>query len=125
VVKKIIGQNDTIETLPGVEVGLDVIARVAAKAVLKVKGVLSLENAFTDGIAAVIGGDGHTRGVRVISEGDGCHFHIGVVTQYGLNIPEIAWNLQERVKKSVEELTGAKVKRVNILIAGIREAGKK
>jgi uncharacterized alkaline shock family protein YloU len=115
----------TVETLPGVDIGLDVIARVAAKAVLEVKGVLALDNAFTDGITAVINGNGHSRGVRVISEDGGCHFHIGVVTQYGLNIPEIAWNLQDRVKKTVEELTGVRVKRVNVLIAGIREPGEK
>ena len=112
-----------VETLPGVDIGLDVIARVAAKAVLEVRGVLSLENAFSEGIAAAIGRDGHARGVRVISEADGCSFHIGVVTRYGTNIPEAAWQLQEHVKKTVEKLIGVNVKRVNVLIAGIHEVG--
>ena len=119
------GQNGRVETLPGVDIEMDVIARVAAKSAIGVKGVLALENTFADGIAAAFGKDGRARGVRVISEDGGCVFHISVVTKYGENIPEIAWNLQERVKKQVEELIGAKVKRVNVLIAGIREANGK
>ena len=122
---RLTGQNGKVETLPGVDIELDVIARVAAKSALSVKGVLSLENTFTDGIAAAFGKDGRARGVRVISEEGGCVFHISVVTKYGENIPEIAWNLQERVKKSIEELIGVRAKRVNVLIAGIREAGAK
>ena len=113
--------NGKIETLPGVDIELDVIARVAAKAALEVDGVLTLENAFTDGIAAVLGGDGHARGVRVVSGDDGCYFHIGAVTKYGGNVPEIAWHLQDHIKKTVEDIIGVKVKRVDILIAGIRE----
>jgi len=119
--KKQKSQNNKVETLPGVDIELDVIARVAAKAALQVKGVLALENAFTDGIAAALGRDGRARGVRVVSEEDGCGFHIGAVTIYGYNIPEIAWNLQENVKKTVEEMIGVRVKRVDVLIAGIRE----
>lgn len=114
-----------VETLPGVDIDVDVIARVAARTALEVKGVLELENAFSDGIATALGREGRTRGVRVIPETDGCSLHIGAVTKYGENIPEIAWNLQERIKKTIEDILGIRVKKVNVLIAGIRESGKK
>lgn len=119
--KKQKAQNNKVETLPGVDIELDVVARVAAKAALEVDGVLALENAFTDGLAAALGGDGYARGTRVVSEEGGCCFHIGAVTRYGCNIPDTAWNIQEHVKKTVEEIIGVRVKRVDILIAGIRE----
>jgi len=112
-----------VEVSPGVDIDLDVIARIAAKAALEVEGVITLENAFADGIAAALGRDGHARGVRVVSEASGCCFHIGAVTRYGCNIPEIAWNLQEHVKKTVENIIGVRVIRVDVLIAGIRDAG--
>jgi len=120
-VKKQKNAGGIANTIPGVDVELDVIARVAARAALEVNGVLGLENAFTDGIAAVLGRDGHARGVRVVSGEAGCGFHIGAVTEYGCNIPEVAWNLQEHVKKTVEDVIGVNVKRVDVLIAGIRE----
>ena len=111
--------------LPGADIELDVVARVAAKTALGVKGVFSLENAFPDGIAAALGKDGRARGVRVTCEDDGCVFYVSVVTKYGANMPETAWNLQEHIKNAVEEIIGIRVKRVNVLIAGIHEANKK
>ena len=102
----------------------DVIARVAAKASLEVSGVVTLENAFTDGIVAALGRDGRTKGVRVVTEEGGCGFQISAVTKYGCNIPEIAWNLQEHVKKTVEKVIGVRVLRVDVLIAGIRDTAR-
>lgn len=115
--------NVNMDMNTNMDIDLDVIARVAAKTALGERGVLALENAFTDGIAAALAKDGRTRGVRVASEADGYGFHIGVVTKYGENIPEIAWNLQDHIKKTVEHIIGVKVKRVDVLIAGIREEG--
>ena len=122
---KLTGQNGKVEMLPGADIELDVIARVAAKTALGVKGVFALENAFPDGIAAALGKDGRARGVRLILEEGGCVFYVSVVTKYGANMPETAWNLQEHIKNAVEETIGIRVKRVNVLIAGIHEANKK
>jgi len=119
---RINGKNPVKGSVPGVDIELDVIARVAAKSALEVDGVLALENTFSDGIAAAIGRDGRTRGVRVTAEKDGCCFHIGAVVQYGFNIPDIAWHLQEKIKKTVENIIGVRVNRVDVLVAGIREA---
>lgn len=120
---KLIGRNGMPETMPGVDIDMDVIARVAAKAALGVKGVLALENAFADGIAAALGMDGRARGVRVAAAGGGCSLQLCAVTEYGLNIPEIAWNMQEHVKRTVENILGVHVEQVNVFISGIREAG--
>ena len=118
---KLIGRNGMVETMPGVDVDMDVIARVAAKAALEVKGVLALENAYADGIAAALGREGRTRGARVVAGDDGCSLHIGAVVEYGVNIPDVAWNLQDHIKKTVEYVIGARVNQVNVLIAGVRD----
>ena len=39
--------------------------------------------------------------------------------EYGVQIPEVAWNVQENVKKSIETMTGLTVVEVNIYIQGI------
>ncbi|MDR3122084.1 MAG: Asp23/Gls24 family envelope stress response protein [Clostridiales bacterium] len=108
--------------LPGADVDADVVAQVAARAALEVDGVLAVENALTDGIASALGREGRARGVRVFIEHEGCGFHISVVTRYGERIPEVAWNLQEHIKNTVEDYVGVRVQSVNILIAGIRES---
>ena len=42
-----------------------------------------------------------------------------MIVEYGVQIPEVAWNVQENVKKSVETMTGLSVVEVNIYIQGI------
>ena len=42
-----------------------------------------------------------------------------MIVDYGVQIPEVAWNVQENVKKSVETMTGLTVVEVNIYIQGI------
>jgi uncharacterized alkaline shock family protein YloU len=109
------------DTPAGAGIDADIVARVAAKAALEVGGVVAVEGAAADGIAAALGRDGRAPGVRVTAERDGCSFHIGVVIKYGERVPEVAWNLQEHVKNTVEKLIGVRVINVNILIAGIRD----
>ena len=42
-----------------------------------------------------------------------------MIVDYGVQIPEVAWNVQENVKKSIETMTGLSVVEVNIYIQGI------
>ena len=44
---------------------------------------------------------------------------IYMIDDYGMQIPEVAWNVQENVKKSIETMTGLSVVEVNIYIQGI------
>ena len=39
--------------------------------------------------------------------------------RFGTKIPDTAWNIQENVKRHVEDLTDAKIARVNIHIMGV------
>ena len=42
-----------------------------------------------------------------------------VSVEYGVKIPSVAWNIQERVKREVEEMTGMHVTYVNIHVQEI------
>ncbi|NCC48554.1 MAG: Asp23/Gls24 family envelope stress response protein, partial [Clostridia bacterium] len=48
------------------------------------------------------------------------------VVFYGQMIPEVAWQIQERVKADVEKYTGLTVEAVNVHVKGVvaREAGQ-
>ena len=45
-----------------------------------------------------------------------------IIVEYGVRIPEVAWNIQEKVKNSVENMTGLTVTEVNIHVQGINMA---
>ena len=45
---------------------------------------------------------------------------VNIIVEYGTRIPDIAFEIQNRVKKEVEEKTGLKVEDVNVNVQGIK-----
>ena len=103
-----------------VKVTDEVIAVTAAMAAAKVNGVASLVGGITDNITKNILRMNITKGVKV-SRGDEDVLIIDIFVNvyYGYRIPEVAWEIQENVKKQVGELTGEVAKAVNIHVQGV------
>ena len=112
---------NSVEDFSQINIKMDIIAAIAARAALEVAGVLSVDGGISGGIAAAFKKDNIGSGVKVSLEDNELTINVNIVTKYGLRIPEIAWNLQEHVKKSVEDSAGIPVSRVNVLITGIKE----
>ena len=104
-----------------IDIDQDAVVAVAVRAALEVDGVLALEGGFASGLAAAFGKEGAPPGVRMSVESDGLHFQLSVVARYGANIPDLAWNLQDHVKKTVEQYVGLAVGKVNVLVVGVRD----
>ncbi|NLM49556.1 MAG: Asp23/Gls24 family envelope stress response protein, partial [Clostridiaceae bacterium] len=60
-----------------------------------------------------------SRGVKVEIKENDCFIDLHVTVEYGSRIPEVAWEIQESVKKEVETLTGLNVVKVNIHVDGV------
>ena len=45
---------------------------------------------------------------------------VNIIVEYGVRIPDVAFEIQNKVKKSVEEKTGLKVSGVNVHIQGVK-----
>lgn len=93
----------------------DVVATIAGLAALEVKGVASM----SAGIVEKFGKKSLTRGVKVEVGEKEAAVDLFMNVEYGVQIPEVAWNVQENVKKSIETMTGLTVVEVNIYIQGI------
>ena len=71
-------------------------------------------------IAEMLGMKTLSKGVRLSSTEDGAlKIDCDVVSRFGQNIFELAKNVQENVKTSVESVTGLTVAEVNVTICGI------
>ncbi len=44
---------------------------------------------------------------------------VNIIVEYGTRIPDIAFEIQNRVKTSVENMTGIKVEEVNVHVQGV------
>jgi uncharacterized alkaline shock family protein YloU len=65
-----------------------------------------------------------TRGVKVEVGERQAAVDLFLIVDYGVKIPEVAWRVQENVKKAIESMTGLDVVEVNIHVQGVKISGE-
>ena len=103
----------------GIKISDDVIATIAGKSVLEVKGVYSMSGGFAGGISEVFGKKSYTKGIKVDNTEKGLKIDVNIIVEYGSRIPDVAYEIQNKVKNSIENMTGLKVEEVNVHIQGV------
>ena len=98
----------------------EVIATIAEKVVLNVAGVFSLSGGLN-----VLGKKIGTQGIKVDISKKDVSLDVYIIVNYGVKIPDIAWEIQDKVKKELENMTGMTVTTVNVHIQGINYETKK
>lgn len=100
----------------------EVIAQYAGHAALGCSGIVGMATiSMRDGIAKLLKGDSISKGVNVdIDENSKLSIDFHIIVAYGVSISAVCDNLISTVKYSVEEMTGMKVKSINIFVEGVR-----
>lgn len=117
-------EEEKFEDVGDIRIADEVISIVASLAAQEVPGVVSMSGGFTDDINRFLGKEKASRGVRLKFEGKLVNASIFVNIEYGCCIPEIALEIQEKVKDAVEAMTGYEVQFVDVHVEGVakREA---
>lgn len=112
--------NDTIK------IANEAVATYAGIAVSEVSGVYSMAGGFASGITETISGKKNlSKGIKVdVGEKD-AKIDVNIIVEYGARIPEVAFEIQTRVKKAVENMTGLKVLEVNVHVQGVHAITEK
>ena len=104
----------------GIEISNDVIAVIAGVAVSEAQGVASMSGGFAGGITEVLSGKKNmAKGIKVDKTENTAKIDVNIIVEYGSRIPDVAFEIQNRVKKSVESMTGFKVEEVNVHVQGV------
>ena len=99
----------------------EVIAVCAANATLKTKGVADLAGDFTNLLSkSILGKELLSKGVKVSQTEEGVIVDVFVIVEYKVNIPSVAWDIQELVKSEIVVMTELKLCAVNINIQGVQ-----
>lgn len=121
--EKTVEQNTYVlqenEDLGTVKIADDVVASIAGIAATEVEGVASMAGNIGNELKSRIGVKSLAKGVKVEVIGKNVKADIALVVEYGYNIPVISQKVQEKVKSTIESMTGLKVTDVNIRIAGV------
>lgn len=109
------------ESLGQMKISDAVMAVCAVNATLKVDGVAGFAaGGLTDSITEnILGKESLSKGVKVNQTDDGVVVDIFLIVEYGVKIPEVAWNVQTNVKKELETMTDRPVSKVHIHIQGV------
>ena len=110
----------TIENTEGetsnIQIADDVVAIIAGKAVSDAPGVYAMAGGFAGGISEVFSGKKNlSKGIKV----DVGEKEVNIIVEYGSRIPDVAFDIQNRVKTAVEGMTGLKVVAVNVHVQGV------
>jgi uncharacterized alkaline shock family protein YloU len=110
----------------GIKIADDVVAIIAGKAVSEVSGVSGMAGGFAGGITEVLSGKKNlTKGIKVDVNENQVKIDVNIIVEYGVRIPDVAFEIQNRVKKAVETMTGLKVLSVNVHVQGVNTTEEK
>ena len=110
----------TLENNANIKIADDVIAVIAGAAASEVPGVSAMAGGFAGGISEVFSGKKNfAKGIKVEAGEKETRIDVNIIVEYGVRIPDVAFEIQNRVKKAVESMTGLKVLDVNVHVQGV------
>lgn len=109
-----------LESNTNIKISDDVVSVIAGVAVSEVPGVAQMSGGFAGGISEVLSGKKNlAKGIKVETGEKETKIDVNIIVEYGVRIPDVAFEIQNKVKKAVENMTGLKVVEVNVHIQGV------
>ena len=105
-----------------IDITNDVIAQVVGESAIECYGIVGMasKHQIRDGLTEILRKENYARGVIVRNIGDETHIDMHVIIGYGTKISEVAYQVQSKVKYTLEKTVGLTVKSVNIFVQGVR-----
>lgn len=102
-----------------VKIAVDVIAVIAGLAATEVEGVAALSGNITHDLIAKQNAKGLSKGVNLDVNDKNVQVKLSLILKYGYDVKSVSTKVQEKVKNSIENMTGFNVLKININISGM------
>ncbi|HEY5583943.1 MAG TPA: Asp23/Gls24 family envelope stress response protein [Ruminiclostridium sp.] len=112
-------ENSILDDYGSVKISEEVVAIIAGIAATDVPGVAGMSGGIAGGIAEILGRKNLSKGVKVEVGEKEAAIDLYIIVEFGSRIPEVAWDIQEKVKTAVQTMTGLNVVEVNIHVQGV------
>ncbi len=103
----------------GIKIADEVVAIISGLAATEVEGVAGMSGGLAGGIAEMLGKRNLAKGVKVEVGEKQAAVDVYIIVRFGARIPDVAWKIQENVKRAVESMTGLEVLKVNVHVQGV------
>ncbi len=102
-----------------IKIANEVVGIIAGLSATEIEGVAGMSGGLAGGIAEMLGRKNLSKGVKVEVGETEAAIDLYTIMKYGVKIPEISYQIQENVKKSIESMTGLDVVEVNVHVQGV------
>ena len=107
------------DALGNIHISEEVLAVIAAAAVLEVEGIGGLAANLGTDLAELLGKKNLSRGIHIQVEDENVTVDLSILVKYGYTIPDVARAVQEAVAGSIEATSGLTVAAVNVNVGGV------
>ena len=111
-----------------IDIANDVVAQIAGGAAIECYGIVGMasKHQIRDGLTDILRKENFARGVLVRQDGEdenkNLHIDMYVIVSYGTKISEVAYQVQSKVKYTLDTTLGMAVNSVNVYVQGVRVA---
>lgn len=112
--------EETENKIGKISIADDVVASIAGIAAIEVKGVSKLTGNISNELVAKLGKKNLSKGVKVDIADGSVAVDLSLELEYGNSIKKVSEEVQVKVKQAIENMTGLKVRMVNVVISGIK-----
>ena len=113
-------ENILNEEEDNINISEEVITTISGIAVSEISGVAEMAGGITGGITEVLSGKKNlSKGIKADIAGNNVKIDVNIIVNYGVRIPDVAFDIQNKVKQTVENMTGLKVNEVNVHVQGV------
>lgn len=98
----------------------EVISSIAGAAALRAEGVHSMSGTVVEDLTEILGKKNLSKGVNIILNDKGAIIDVNIIIKHGYKLHDVAIQVQENVKKDIQNLVGIKVDLVNVFIDGVK-----
>lgn len=117
--KQELKDRDRTTDLGVVRINNDVITAIASIAAQEVKGVHRMGGGLGKTLFDMAIKKSGAKGVRVQTTDSEVRLIVSIIVDYGVDIPRIADEVQENVKRAVEKMTGLVLSQVDVIVEGV------
>ena len=107
------------QDIGSIRISDEVIASIAGIVTMDVPGVVGMSSGLIGGMAEMMGKKNPAKGVKVQVGAREVAVDLYIIVEYGLRIPDVALQVQEKVKDAVETATGMTVIEINVHVQGV------
>lgn len=116
--------RDRSTDLGVVRINNEAIMTIASIAAMEVRGVHKMGGGLRRALYDSLFNRPNYGGVRIHMKESEAKLTVSIIVEYAVDIPRVADEVQENVKRAVEKMTGLVLAEVDVIVEGVRQPGQ-